>query len=947
MLTKSNTNSMNKQINLILLFLSISLLAFSQQSKKPLNHDDILNWNRITETLIANDGQTIVYKTEPWKGDPILKIITPKGKELLSVVGGESAKISPNSAFVVFTINPLEAELHTLKLKKTKKEDMPLSKLAIFDIRNQILDTISKLKSYKMPDKGLSFIAYQVEAEKDTTKKEKSDSKKEKKALDLKLLNLETKVLQDFSAVSDYNFAEEGNTLVFASEGDKKEFETGIYLLNLESNNLKQVFSGKADFKQIAINESGSKIAFLADTNSDKKADKKYKLFSWNLYQEKAEMVLDNQHEALPENWEISTDGKISFAPTADRIFFGIAPVKTIKDSTILDEDIPALDIWVWSEDVLQTEQLNTLKRDLNKSYQAVFHLDRKKMVQLEKEDFSGISLLNKGDANQAIAWSNKPYALLTMYEGSPEHNDFYLVDLNTGESNQIIKDYRSTPQTSPDGKYVYWYNAMDTSWNTYSLEAEKMFKVSIAKSIQVADELNDIPNPPSSYRIAGWLKDDAALLIYDRYDIWRVDPENKFSPINLTLNGRTNKINYRLIRFDLEGSNSRSRFSQSNEKGIDPTQLAYLSGHNEITRQEGYYQISFEKAQAPKVLFEGNYSLNTPLKAEETDAVLFTKENFETFPNLLLSDLTFKKIKQISDANPQQVDFNWGTAELVSWTSLDGKKLEGTLHKPANFDPNKKYPMIVNFYEKNSQGLFNYRMPEPHRSTIDYHYYTSNGYIVFNPDIYYKTGYPGEDAFNCIMPGITSLIEKGFVDDKHIGAQGHSWGGYQVAYLATRTNLFAAIESGAPVVNMFSAYGGIRWGSGMNRSFQYEHTQSRIGKSIWESPLRYLENSPLFTLDKVTTPILIMHNDDDGAVPWYQGIEFFIGLRRLGKPAWLLNYNEADHWPLKIRDKHDFQIRLAQFFDHYLKGKPMPIWMKDGIPAVDKGFELGYELVN
>ena len=281
----------------------------------------------------------------------------------------------------------------------------------------------------------------------------------------------------------------------------------------------------------------------------------------------------------------------------------------------------------------------------------------------------------------------------------------------------------------------------------------------------------------------------------------------------------------------------------------------------------------------------------------------------------------------------------------MLTWTSLDGRKLEGTLHKPQDFDPDKKYPMIVNFYEKSSQGLFGHHIPERGRSTIGYHHYTSNGYLIFNPDVYYKEGYPGEDAFNCVMPGITALIEKGFVDEKAIGAQGHSWGGYQVAYLATRTNLFAAIESGAPVVNMFSAYGGIRWGSGMNRSFQYEHTQSRIGKSIWESPLRYIENSPLFTLDKVNTPILIMHNDDDGAVPWYQGIEYFIGLRRLGKPAWLLNYNNADHWPLRLEDKHDFQIRLAQFFDHYLKEKPAPLWMTKGIPATEKGKTLGYEL--
>jgi dipeptidyl aminopeptidase/acylaminoacyl peptidase len=232
------------------------------------------------------------------------------------------------------------------------------------------------------------------------------------------------------------------------------------------------------------------------------------------------------------------------------------------------------------------------------------------------------------------------------------------------------------------------------------------------------------------------------------------------------------------------------------------------------------------------------------------------------------------------------------------------------------------------------------------HRSTIDYHYYTSNGYLVFNPDVWYEDGYPGESAFNCVMPGITALIEKGFVDRDRIGAQGHSWGGYQVAYLATRTDLFAAIESGAPVVNMFSAYGGIRWATGLNRSFQYEHTQSRIGATIWESPLRYLENSPLFTMDKVTTPILIMHNDSDGHVPWYQGIEYFIALRRLNKPVWMLNYTGEPHWPQKMPNKKDFQIRMSQFFNHYLKGEPMPVWMKEGVPAIMKEYDLGYDLV-
>ena len=409
-----------------------------------------------------------------------------------------------------------------------------------------------------------------------------------------------------------------------------------------------------------------------------------------------------------------------------------------------------------------------------------------------------------------------------------------------------------------------------------------------------------------------------------------------------MTINGRVSNTAYRLIDFD-----NRILHAQGDErKGIDPNKKQYIDGHNEVTRNDGIYLTEFKKTQEPKELMQGEYQLGSYTKAKDADQIIFTQETFEQFPNLRLTENSFKKSIKISDVNPQQEEFLWGTKELYSWTSLDGRKLEGLLVKPANFDSNKKYPMIVNFYEKSSQGLYRHGIPEANRSTVDYHYYTSNGYIIFNPDVYYKEGYPGESAFNCVMPGVNQLISEGFVDEKAIAAQGHSWGGYQVAYLATRTNLFAAIESGAPVVNMFSAYGGIRLSTGKNRSFQYEHTQSRIGKSIWESPLRYIENSPLFTIDKIQTPLLIMHNEDDGYVPFSQGVEFFIALRRLGKQAWLLNYNEADHWPTKVRDKYDFQIRMAQFFDHYLKGKPMPKWMDEGIPAVNKGLDLGTELV-
>ncbi len=320
---------------------------------------------------------------------------------------------------------------------------------------------------------------------------------------------------------------------------------------------------------------------------------------------------------------------------------------------------------------------------------------------------------------------------------------------------------------------------------------------------------------------------------------------------------------------------------------------------------------------------------------------------NFREYPDLYTSKLDFSEIERLSNANPQQEDYIWGSVELVHWTSAEGEELDGLLYKPENFDPDSSYPMIVYFYETYSDALHAHYVPKPSRSTVNFSYYASNGYLVFVPDIVYETGYPGRSAYNSVVSGTLKLMENPWVDREHIGIQGQSWGGYQVAFLVTRTNLFAAAMAGAPVSNMTSAYGGIRWGSGMSRMFQYEGSQSRIGGTLWEKPWRYIENSPVFYADKVETPLLMMHNDEDGAVPWYQGIEYFVALRRLDKPVWMLTYNGAPHNLRRRADSKDLSIRMQQFFDHYLKGAPAPVWMEYGIPAVDKGKDMGYELIH
>ncbi|MEE4196153.1 MAG: prolyl oligopeptidase family serine peptidase [Bacteroidales bacterium] len=930
-----------KKLNFITLLMIICLAVSGQQNKKHLSFDDILTWNRITETAIANDGNTIVYKYEPWKGDPTLKVTTNDGKVLSTFPCARDAEITNNSEFVIFTIVPSEDTIRQLKLAKTKQEDMPKNKLGIYHLETNTIDTILNYKSYKIPEKWDGWLAYQIETpvEKDPSASENENKPKKESAENgykLVLRNLETSEEIEYPFVTDYQLAEESDFITYVSSGDDESLEAGVYRYNLSEQKNTAILKSVGLFKQLTIDKKGQKIAFLADLSESESDKNNYSLYYWKNDGDAREIV-STDNPAIPKNWKISENGSIRIAENTNRIFFGTAPERPGKDTTKLDEEIPPLDIWHWNEPVLQSEQIYNKERDLKKSYLAVYHLDTDKMVQLENEKYTGIRLISQGDADKVLAWSNLPYSVQTMWEGYPYHHDIYLIDIESGNAEMIKKDIRAYPNVSPGGSYVYWYNYMDTTWNTYKIATGKEFQITSPRTIQCADEINDIPNPPSPYGMAGWFENDDALLVYDRYDIWKVDPENRSNPVNLTINGRNEKINYRYIDFDPR---------ETAEKGINPSDPVYLSAHNVITREDGYFTTTWKGKKEPQQLIYGKYQLNRPIKAKNSDVFVYTRETFEEFPNLIASGKNFKNPVTISDVNPQQEEFLWGTKELYNWTSLDGRKLEGLLIKPANFDPNKKYPMIVNFYEKSSQNLYKHHIPEAHRSTVDYHYYSSNGYIIFNPDVYYKEGYPGEDAFNCVMPGVTQLIAEGFVDENAIAAQGHSWGGYQVAYLATRTNLFAAIESGAPVVNMFSAYGGIRNWSGRNRSFQYEHTQSRIGKSIWESPLRYLENSPLFTADKIQTPLLIMHNEDDGAVPFSQGIEFFIALRRLGKKAWLLNYNDADHWPTKVRDKYDFQIRLAQFFDHYLKGQPMPQWMEKGIPAVDKGLDMGLELV-
>ena len=895
--------------------LGIGLLAvipfLSMKAQKALTPQDLEAWKRITTRAISNDGQWAAAMFSPWSGDSEVQVLASDGKSVQTYAPASDVKFSSSSQFVLVKKVPAVALTDSLKLKKTKKDKMPMDELVIRNLKNATEWTIDSLKGYKLAEKG-DWMAYQ------RTRKDSS----------LVVISLDGAQKYVLPSASDYGFAKDKAVLYFVTKEDKDGKKPGMYVWTAEAPQPVLVKEGKGIFVQPTFDNAGSKLAFLY-TNDKKEKD--YTMALWvSENAGEAREVVTRATAGLPEGWVVSPNQRLSFSDDATRLFLGTAPAPLRKDTTILDANRPNVQVWNWDEPVQYTVQQYNVKRDLKKSYAAVYQLNNNKLVQIADVELPDAQLPVKGMGDWAIVSTSKPYSLSSMWEGRTR-SDYYKVSLATGERTLISEADYAGYRLSPTGKYVGTYNATDSCWYTINLADNRKIQLTTPQTFPAWDEDNDVPNYPSPHGMAGWTKEDAALLIYDRYDIWSFDPEGKKAPVKLTKNGRENKVTYRRIALDRE------------QMDIDLKEPMLLTGFNEVDKTTAIYRARLTSPVSPTLLAGGSYNYDNVMKAKNADKYIYSRENFEVFPDVWFTDASFKKSIQLTQGIRQQDSFIWGTAELISWISLDGKKLEGVIYKPANFDPNKKYPMIVNFYERNSETLNKYRMPEPHRSTIDYRMYLSDGYIVFNPDVRYRDGYPGESCYNCVMSGVYEVLSRGYVDEKRIGAQGHSWGGYQVAYLATRTRLFAAIESGAPVVNMFSAYGGIRWGSGLARSFQYEHTQSRLGATPWTDPRRYYENSPLFLMDKVETPILIMHNDQDGHVPWYQGIEYFVALKRLGKPAWMLNYTGEPHWPTKTPNKLDFQIRMKQFYDHFLKGEPMPKWMTEGVPAVKQPYELGY----
>lgn len=915
----------NRLLQVLLLVISVSTVSIAQ--KRSLKVDDFKDWNRIRETQLSDDGQWFLYQISPNHGDNTLVLNSVDKKIEHRFERGEKSDFFPSSKAIVFI---QKAPLDSIRAKKVDGKKAPKSSVGIYSIEKDVKLLVEKVSSYQMSKEKNDFLAFisdvKLDEAKDTTKVEK---KKDKKATlkNLYIVNGRTLDTMLIRKVTKFTLSKDGSAVAYVQQKDDSLKHASLWYMNLLNRSSYKVQEGDhATYETISLDNKGAQLAYLFSTDTTK-------VKSYQAYYYKSEK---NVHRCFAKAGEKSLHAKMVpskhksmvFSEDGSRLFFGVQypELEAPKDS-LMDNEKAKLDLWSWNDKDIQPRQLVNLSKDKKRAFRALYQISMNNIIALNDSSCMGFDIPEKGMGAYALAQDNLPYkksySWTALWGG-----DYYAFNLKNGEKQLVAKNVEQV-ELSPNGQYAVYYQWNDSTYYAKDLKRGKMYALTAGLKVPFYNVHHDTPSSPAPYGIMGWGKDQS-VYIYDEYDVWKIDLCHKVAPKRIT-KGREKNWKYRYDALDRE------------EDYIASKPLFYLT--NKETMATAYAYLDLATGVETRHL-EGDYQLGWPVKAKNAAVVKWSKQTYRMFPDYHTSNLSFDAPQRQTDINPQQKDFKWGHIQMVKWVSFNGDSLKGLLVTPEKMEKGKKYPMMCYFYETYSERLHQYWLPAPSRSTINKSLYPSNDYVLFIPDIYYRDGYPGQSAYDAIVSGAYAMCERyDFIDRYHMALQGQSWGGYQTAYLVTQTNMFAAAMAGAPVSNMTSAYGGIRWGSGLSREFQYEQTQSRIGGTLWDKPMQYIENSPVFYAPKVRTPLLIMHNDEDGAVPWYQGIEYFMALRRLNKPVWMLQYNgqphnlSADAWG----DRIDLSRRMLQFFDHYLKGAPAPRWMKEGVKAIDKGQDLGY----
>jgi dipeptidyl aminopeptidase/acylaminoacyl peptidase len=890
---------------------------------------------------------------------------------------------SGDSRFVVATTYPGAAETAAARKARRRAEDMPRGGLLIVPLAGGAAARIADVKSVQVPARGAGWVAYLKEearssdapvrgaagaASSASTSASASDARpsaavpatapaagtgtgsgtvpaadtpRKTYGTALVLRCLEDGGERVFADVLDAAFTRDGKTLAY-SVASRFEAANGVFAVTPGSDAPAQaLLAGPGKYLKLGWDRAQAQLVFLSDRDDAAARAPAFKLYRWQRGAATATELLAATSPGFPAGMAISDRGPattLAFSRDGSKVLVPAAPPApppTPRDAQPAEEDKVIADLWRWNDDFVQPIQKVRATQERNRSFVGVVDLASGRYTQLA--DASLRTVVLSDDGRRALGSDDTPYRRQADYDG--RYADLYTVDPATGARKLALKRQRegfgantvlAASAWSPDGRWLAYYRArqwhlLDTAGGT-----SRVLTATLGRAVH--NEEHDAPAEPDAYGTAGWTADSQSLLVYDRYDVWQLFADGRRA-VNLTRGeGRRQRVQLRVQRTEAVEEDD-------DERGISPNKPLVLRGVSETTRATGFFRTRLDAGTPLQRLLWADQNLRFVARAPQADVLLLSAQRFDLYPDLHTTGPDFAALSKVTDGGAQMAPFLWGRGELMGFKTKQGRPLQAAVYKPANFDPKKKYPLLVYIYERLSQGVHDFRHPAPSHN-INFSQYTSNGYVVMTPDIAYTTGQPGKSALDAVLPAIDALARQGFIDAQRIGIAGHSWGGYQIAYMVTQTNRFRAAEAGAPVGNMTSAYSGIRWGTGLPRQFQYEQSQSRIGRPLPEAPALYLANSPVFHAPKVKTPLLILHNDNDDAVPWYQGIELFLALRRYGKEAWFFNYNGEFHGLRRRADQKDYALRMNQFFDHFLKGAPAPEWMDKGIPFIDRDEE-------
>lgn len=953
---------------LILFTLIIIAAAAKQgvnaQQKPALTWKDVAKWRSVkpANTALSPDGRWMAYVTGPVEGDQevvIRKVSDTTAYRYACGATAPSISFSDDARFVAFKVSAKDAEV-----KAAKKTNKTLyDKLVIVSLAANTRTEFERVKAFDFAGKNPGWLTIQF-APLETASKEKDAPK----GTDALLYDIVTKKSFNLGNVGEYAFNKPGDKLAYTVDANGQN-GNGIYLYNTKTGVTSAIDNDKALYKSINWNEEGTAFALLKSNKNEGYKNEVYSIIGVSklLTEGPVKTVYAGiADKAFTSGMGISGDRKPYWSDDMSAIYFGIRNIEktdkpkadttsakakpkpvvkkdssfkaAVKDTAAKpiakaktdDIEKPEVTIWNWKDRRLQSAQLVQETADKNFSYLSEYQVAEKRFIQLADSNSRRIIVAPK--QFYALGIDNAKYELMSNLSGQ-DFSDVYLINLKTGSKKLLFGNFYNTGAGSfsmaPNGKLASYY--VDGVF--YSINLETGEKASLTGKIAASfvNELDDHNVKKVATDNYGWSADSKYALIADNADLWKISADGR-SAISLTGNWKARKLEVR-NKFRL----------YPDDKGTDLNKPQYFGVFNNNTKEAG---LGVLKGSSIKILFLNNNTYSSMVKASNSAVYAYTKENFNHAPEYFVTaspDLS--AAVQVTKNTPDQDKYAWSAGvKLINYVSAKGDSLQAALYLPANYEPGKAYPTITYIYERLTDGLNTYTMPGFPGTGFNKALYTSNGYAVLMPDIKYTINDPGMSAVACVVPAVQAAIATGIADAKKVAIHGHSWGGYQTAFLITQTNIFKAAAAGAPLTDLISMYSLIYWNSGGTNQAIFEASQGRLTPGYWDNLEAFTRNSPIFQIKNVQTPLLLLHNDKDGAVDFTQGIEYYNGLRRLNKPVVMVTYKGENHGIAKMPNRKDYAVRMLEYFDHMLKDKPAPLWWSQGINRIDmdKSLEAG-----